>query len=70
MTHPDQMFHKLESLTAVERKEYEELKASQAELDKRKREQDVFYGFCIVGIVSALVILGFLNSDQIQYYLR
>lgn len=70
MAHPDETFHKLESLSAIERMEYEELKTAQSYEEARKREQDVFYGFCIVGIVSTLLMLGFLNLDQIQFYLR
>lgn len=70
MAHPDQVFHKIQSLSAVERKEYEELKALHSDEARRKRERTVFYGYCVVGIISTLMIMGFLNFDELQYYLR
>lgn len=66
MVHPDQQFHKFESLSAVERKEYEELKDYHSHYQRKRRETTVFYGFCVVGIVAALVVLGLLEPDLLQ----
>jgi len=61
MTHPDQTFHKIESLSAVERKEYEELKDYHSAYQQKRRETVIFYGYCVVGIVATLSIMGLLN---------
>ena len=61
MTHPDQVFHKLESLSVVERKEYEELKDYHSHYRTKQRETIVFYGYCVVGIIASLIILGLLK---------
>ena len=61
MAHPDQVFHKIESLSAVERKEYEELKDYHSHFQRKRRETIVFYGYCVVGIIATLLILGMLE---------
>ena len=61
MPHPDQVFHKFESLSAVERKEYEELKDYHSDYQRKQREKIVFYGYCIVAILATLSIMGFLS---------
>ena len=61
MTHPDQTFHKIESLSAVERKEYEELKAYHSHYQQKQRERIAFYGYCLVAVFAMFSILGFLN---------
>ena len=61
MTHPDQVFHKIESLSAVERKEYEELKDYHSHFQRKRRERIVFYGYCLVAIVATMSIMGLLN---------
>ena len=61
MPHPDQTFHKIESLTAVERKEYEELKDYHSDYQRKRREKIVFYGYCVVAILATLSIMGLLG---------
>ena len=61
MPHPDQTFHKIESLSVVERKEYEELKDYHSAYQRKRREKIVFYGYCIVAILSTLSIMGLLG---------
>ena len=61
MTHPDQVFHKIESLSAVERKEYEELKVFHGHYQQKRRERIVFYGYCLVSLIAMLSILGWMN---------
>ena len=61
MPHPDQVFHNIESLSAVERKEYEELKDYHSHYRRKRRETIVFYGYCIVGIIATLSIMGLLK---------
>ena len=61
MTHPDQQFHQIESLSAVERKEYEELKEFHSHYKSKQRETIVFYGFCVVAIIATVSICGLLN---------
>ena len=56
MPHPDQTFHKIESLSAVERKEYEELKDYHSAYQRKRREKIVFYGYCIVAILSTCLL--------------
>ena len=66
MTHPDQQFHKIESLSAVERKEYEELKDYHSHYRCKRRETIVFYGYCVVGIIATMTIMGLLNPTWIK----
>ncbi len=61
MAHPDELFHKMESLSVVERKEYEELKIYHSEHQRKRRETIVFYGYCMVAFIAMLSILGILN---------
>jgi hypothetical protein len=68
MTHPDQEFHKIGSLSVVERKEYEELKQYHSKQAIRKRERTVFLGYCVVGILATMSIYGLLNFDQLSAY--
>ena len=55
------VFHKIESLSAVERKEYEELKDYHSHYRRKQRETVVFYGYCIVALIAMLSIYGLLN---------
>ena len=61
MPHPDQTYHQMESLSVVERKEYEELKDYHSTYQRRRREKIVFHGYCIVAILATLSIMGLLN---------
>ena len=61
MPHPDQTFHKIESLSIVERKEYEELKDYHSVYQQKRRETIIFYGYCVVGIIATLSIMGLLS---------
>ena len=66
MAYPDQQFHKIESLSAVERKEYEELKDYHSHYRRKRRETTVFYGYCVVGIIAALLLYGLLEPNLIR----
>ena len=61
MAHADQVTHSLETLSAVERKEYDELKHYHSDQQRKKRETIVFYGYCVVGIIATLSVMGLLN---------
>jgi len=61
MPHPDQTFHTIESLGAVERKEYEELKEYHSEYQRKRRETNIFYGYCVVAVTGIASIMGLLN---------
>ena len=61
MVHPDQVYHQFESLSAVERKQYEELKEFHSHYRRKRRERVVFYGYCLVAIISTVSILGLLS---------
>ncbi len=65
MPHPDEMYHKMESLSMVERKEFEELKHYHSEYQRRQREKNVFYGYCIVAAVAAAIVFGMLKFETI-----
>ena len=58
---PDQDYHKFESLSVLERKEYEELKDYHSAYQRKRRETVVFYGYCVVAIVATISIMGLLN---------
>ncbi len=61
MPSPDQVYHQIESLSAVERKDYEELKDYHSAYEVKRRETVVFYGYCVVGIIATMSMLGLLS---------
>ncbi|MEL7500186.1 MAG: hypothetical protein AAFN77_21485 [Planctomycetota bacterium] len=63
-------YHKLESLTAVERKEFEELKQFHSVESERKRERVVFFGYVAVALLSTLLISGALNFQDWESLIR
>ena len=59
-------YHQLESLNAVERKEFEELREYHSEEGQRRRERAVFFGYVAIALLSTLLISGAMNFDQWQ----
>lgn len=57
-------YHKLESLSAMERKEFEELRQYHSEDSARRRERAVFFGYVAIALLSTLIISGAMNFDQ------
>lgn len=57
-------YHPLETLSAVERKELEELKAYHSAEAVRKRERVVFFGYVAIAIISTLLISGAMNFQE------
>jgi hypothetical protein len=51
----------LQSLSLMERKEYEELKKANSAEVKRKNERIVFLGFFAISLIATLLISGALN---------
>lgn len=64
MSNSEFHYHKLESLSAVERKELQELKAYHSAESVRKRERVVFFGYVTIAIVSTLLISGAMNFKE------
>lgn len=52
---------KLESLSFLERKEYEELKHANSEETRRRKERIVFLGFFAISLIATLLISGAMN---------
>ena len=64
MSNTHTQYHQLKSLSAVERKEFEELKLHQLIAQSRRRERSVYLGYVAVAILSTLLISGAMNFDQ------
>ena len=64
MSNVHSQYHQLQSLTAVERKEFEELKQRHQAQEARKRERTVFLGYVAIALLSTLLISGAMNFEQ------
>lgn len=51
----------LQSLSLMERKEYEELKKANSVGTKRKKERIIFLGFFAISLIATLLISGAMN---------
>lgn len=52
---------KLDSLSFLERKEYEELKLANSAETARRKERIVFLGFFAISLIATLIISGAMN---------
>lgn len=63
-------FHKLQSLSVVERKEFEELKNFHSAESQRKRERAIFFGYVAVALLATLLISGAMNFQEWESIIR
>lgn len=64
MSEIENQYHQLQSLSAVERKEFEELKDYHSAQNLRKRERAVFFGYVVIALIATLLISGAMNFEE------
>lgn len=69
MTQIKEDYQQLDSLSFMERKEYEELKGFHSAQASQRRDRSIFIGFFVIGLIATLLISGALKFDHLRPFL-